>query len=64
MSRLRPVEFKARWSGKVVTVLQLVLLLAVPVAPRFVPGIIVAIGITSAIAIVDYTLMLWRARAR
>ena len=64
ISWLRPVEFKARWSGKVVTALQLLFLIVVPLAPRFIPPLIVAIGITSAIAIVDYTLMLWRARAR
>jgi CDP-diacylglycerol--glycerol-3-phosphate 3-phosphatidyltransferase/cardiolipin synthase len=64
VSWLRPVEFKARWSGKVVTVLQLVLLIAVPLVPGLVRPTIWAIGITSTIAIVDYTLMLWRARAR
>lgn len=64
LSWLRPVEFKARMSGKVVTGLQLLLLLAVPLAPRLVGPVIVAIGITSAIAIADYTLMLWRARVR
>ena len=61
---LRPVEFKARMSGKIVTVLQLLMLLAVPLAPSLVRPVVWAVGITSAIAIVDYTLMLWRARAR
>ena len=64
VSWLRPVEFKARMSGKVVTALQLLALLAVPLAPGFARWVIVAIGITSAVAIADYTLMLWRARAR
>jgi CDP-diacylglycerol--glycerol-3-phosphate 3-phosphatidyltransferase/cardiolipin synthase len=69
VSWLRPVEFKARMSGKVVTVLQLLLLVVVPLVPRFVaprviPPLVVAIGIAAAISIVDYTLMLWRARAR
>ena len=64
VSWLRPVEFKARLSGKVVTVFQLLLLLAVPLAPNLVGPIMVAVGITAAISIVDYTLMLWRARAR
>jgi CDP-diacylglycerol--glycerol-3-phosphate 3-phosphatidyltransferase/cardiolipin synthase len=64
VSWLRPVEFKARMSGKVVTVFQLAMLLAVPLAPRLVPAIVVAVGVSAAIAIVDYTLMLWRARAR
>ena len=64
VSWLRPVEFKARMSGKIVTVFQLAMLLAVPLAPRLVGPIVVAIGVTAAIAIVDYTLMLWRSRAR
>jgi phosphatidylglycerophosphate synthase len=64
VSWLRPVEFKARMSGKIVTVFQLALLLAVPLAPGLVRWLVVAIGVTAAIAIVDYTLMLWRARAR
>ena len=64
VSWLRPVKFQARMSGKVVTALQLLALLAVPLAPRLVGPVIVAIGVTSAIAIADYTLMLWRARAR
>lgn len=64
VSWLRPVEFKARMSGKIVTVFQLALLLAVPLAPDLVGPIMVAVAITSAISIVDYTLMLWRARAR
>ena len=61
---LRPVDFKARMAGKVVTVLQLAALLAVPLAPRWVGPLVVAIGVTAAVAIVDYTLMLWRSRAR
>ena len=61
---LRDVTFQARMTGKAVTVLQLAALLAVPLAPRAVPGLIVAIGIGAAISIVDYTYALWRARAR
>jgi cardiolipin synthase len=64
VSWLRPVEFKARMSGKIVTVLQLALLLVVPLAPQLVRPTVWAIGIAAAISIVDYTLMLWRARAR
>jgi phosphatidylglycerophosphate synthase len=64
VSWLRPVEFKARWSGKVVTVFQLAMLLAVPLAPDLVGPLCIVVGVTAAIAIVDYTLMLWRARAR
>ena len=64
VSWLRPVEFKARMSGKVVTALQLLALLVVLLAPGWVRPLVVAIGVASAVAIVDYTLMLWRARAR
>ena len=64
VSWLRPVQFKARMSGKVVTVFQLAMLLAVLLAPQLVRPIVLLVGVTAAIAIVDYTLMLWRARAR
>lgn len=61
---LRPVEFKARYLGKLVTVLQLATLVAVLAAPRFVPALVAAVGVVSAGAILDYTLALWRSRAR
>jgi CDP-diacylglycerol--glycerol-3-phosphate 3-phosphatidyltransferase len=61
---LRKVTFQARMSGKVVTVLQLVALVAVLVAPRLAPALIAAVGVASVLAIADYTLALWRARAR
>ena len=61
---LRGVTFRARFAGKVVTVLQLLLLLAVPIAPALVGPLVVAIGVTSFWAITDYTAMLWRERAR
>ncbi len=61
---LRPVEFKARWSGKVVTGLQLAAVLAMLVAPRVAPTLILLVGVASAVSIADYTLALWRARAR
>jgi CDP-diacylglycerol--glycerol-3-phosphate 3-phosphatidyltransferase/cardiolipin synthase len=64
LSWLRPVQFRARLSGKIVTALQLLLLLTVPLAPSAVRPLVVGIGIASAISIADYTLMLWRARAR
>ena len=60
---LRPVEFKARILGKVVTVLQLFTLAAVLAAPSLVPLLLAAVGMTSVLAISDYTLALWRARA-
>ena len=62
--RLRPVQFKARVMGKVVTVLQLITLAAVLAYPTIVPALLAGVAVLSAIAIADYTLALWRARAR
>jgi len=61
---LRPVAFRARPLGKGVTVLQLATLMAVLLFPQATTGLIVAIGLLSAMSILDYTLALWRARAR
>jgi len=61
---LRPVRFRARLLGKGVTVLQLATLMAVLLFPQATTGLIVAIGLLSAMSILDYTLALWRARAR
>jgi len=61
---LRPAVFRARMLGKIVTVLQLVALVAVLVTPAYTTPLVVGIGILSAAAIVDYTVALWRARAR
>ncbi len=59
---LRPVEFKARVLGKVVTVLQLFTLVAVLAAPRAVPLLLAGVALASVLSIADYTLALWRAR--
>ncbi|PYP75851.1 MAG: CDP-alcohol phosphatidyltransferase [Gemmatimonadetes bacterium] len=61
---LRKVTFQARVSGKVVTVLQLITLVALLIAPVLAPWLIVLVGVTSVLSIADYTLALWRARAR
>jgi CDP-diacylglycerol--glycerol-3-phosphate 3-phosphatidyltransferase len=61
--RLKPVEFKARMLGKIVTVAQLATLLLVLVVPQYTGVFIWTIGILSAASILDYTLALWRARA-
>src|SRR6476620_10862831 len=58
--RLKPVEFKARMLGKIVTVAQLTVLVAVLIAPQFTDLFIWVIGALSAAAIVDYTIALWR----
>lgn len=62
--QLTPVEFKARMLGKIVTVVQLGALLAVILVPAYKDLLVWLIGILSVAAIADYTLALWRARAR
>ena len=62
-SELRGVELQARLPGKVVTVLQIVALLAVLLAPALVWPLAVATCLASLVAIADYTLMLRRGRA-
>jgi len=61
---LRGVTFQARMSGKVVTVLQLITLVSVLVLPAATPWIVGLLGVASVLSIADYTLALWRARAR
>lgn len=61
---LRPVEFKARYLGKVVTTLQLATFIAILAYPDLVTFLVLLVGLASAAAIVDYTYALWRARAR
>lgn len=62
-SGLRGVELKARMPGKVVTVLQIVALLAVLLAPGLVGPLAVATCVASLVAIADYALVLRRGRA-
>jgi len=59
---LRPVQFKARLLGKVVTVLQLLTLAAVLAWPEGLPALLAAVALASTLSIADYTLALWRAR--
>lgn len=61
---LRPVVFRARLLGKAVTVLQLATLVSALIFRNALSGLIIAVGLLSAMSIVDYTLALWRARAR
>jgi phosphatidylglycerophosphate synthase len=61
---LRAVTFRARPLGKVVTVLQLATLVALTAVPRLVPALVAAVGAVAVAATVDYTLLLWRERAR
>ena len=61
---LRPVAFRARAAGKVVTALQLIALVLGLTRPDRIATLIPFIGIASAIAIADYAAMMWRQRAR
>src|SRR4051812_20768891 len=62
VSWLRPVEFRARVSGKVVTALQLLAFAALLRMPQAIAPMIWGVGIASLYSIVDYTWALWRAR--
>lgn len=64
VSWLRPVEFRARMPGKLVTVLQIVTLLVALVAPGGAYALVVLTGVASVIAVTDYTMVLWRERVR
>jgi phosphatidylglycerophosphate synthase len=61
---LRPVEFKARPLGKIVTFLQFVTFVALLRFPGAVQVCLWLVGIASLLSVVDYTYALWRARAR
>jgi phosphatidylglycerophosphate synthase len=61
---LRPAVFRARMLGKIVTVMQLIALVVIIVMPELTPALILIIGIVSVASIVDYTIALWRGRAR
>ena len=63
MPSLQRVTFKARWAGKITTAVQLLVLIAVPLAPTLVRPLVIAVGVLSVWAIIDYTLALQRARA-
>jgi CDP-diacylglycerol---glycerol-3-phosphate 3-phosphatidyltransferase len=61
---LRPVEFRARPVGKVVTVLQLGTFAAIMLRPSWVTPLLATVFAASIWAVGDYTLALWRARVR
>jgi phosphatidylglycerophosphate synthase len=64
VSWLKPVEFRARFSGKLVTVLQLATFVALLRVPELVTPLLWLVGLASLYSIVDYTFALWRERAR
>lgn len=61
---LRPAVFRARMLGKIVTVVQLITLVAIVVVPELTGPLILTIGLVSLASIVDYTFALWRGRTR
>src|SRR5438105_5221761 len=61
---LRAVEFKARFPGKIVTVLQLVTLLALVVGAHPLTPFIALVALASALAIADYAQAVFSARGR
>jgi phosphatidylglycerophosphate synthase len=61
---LRPAVFRARMLGKIVTVVQLITLVVIILMPELTRALILTIGIVSVASIVDYTMALWRGRAR
>lgn len=64
VSWLKPVEFKARFSGKLVTVLQFVAFVAALRFPQWLMLSLWLVGAASLFSIVDYTYALWRGRAK
>lgn len=58
------VQFKARWTGKTATVLQLAVMLAALLLPWAVLPLLIATAIASLIAIADYTLAILAQRRR
>jgi cardiolipin synthase len=64
MKDLDPKNFKARMSGKVVTVLQLATVLALVLHSALLRPLVWLVGAASVWAIVDYTLLLQRQRAK
>lgn len=61
---LRPIEFRARMSGKLVTVLQMITFAALLRFPSWVTPCLWMVGLASLYSVADYTMALWRERAR
>lgn len=60
---LKPVQFRSRQSGKIVTVLQFLAFIALLRLPSWVTACLWLVGLASLYSIVDYTYALWRERA-
>jgi cardiolipin synthase len=64
MPSLRAVAFQARFPGKLVTVLQLATFIAILIRPRAAQPMILVVAVVSLWAVIDYTWMLHKARAK
>jgi len=65
ITKVRPADLRPRWTGKCATAAQFVALLWLVVARESAPTLVVAAGVVSAVAAVDYTVAAvrnWRAR--
>jgi CDP-diacylglycerol--glycerol-3-phosphate 3-phosphatidyltransferase/cardiolipin synthase len=60
---LQAIPFKARFSGKLVTTLQLITFVALLRMPEWVSSCLWIVGLASLYSIIDYTYALWKARA-
>ena len=61
---LDPADFKARWPGKAVMILQLAALFVILLRPEWMRWLIWPIAAASAFAVIDYTVFLARIRRR
>lgn len=64
VSWLRAIPFAARWPGKVVTVLQFLVFVAVLLWPPAITPLVIVVFVIGLFATVDYTRMLWRESGR
>ncbi len=62
VASLKSATFKARFSGKLATVLQLCALPAIVIDHRATGWAVAVVGIAALVSIVDYTIALWRMR--
>src|SRR5215210_6534610 len=62
--RLRALPVEARPSGKVVTALQFVSLVAAVAASRALPWLLALVAIAALVSILDYSAAAWRARSK
>jgi phosphatidylglycerophosphate synthase len=60
---LRPTPLAARWSGKTVTALQFVTLVAIILEPPSIAWLLPIVALASVVSIGDYSVAAWRRRA-